>query len=326
MAPLSGYTDLPYRNSMRRGGCVYAFTEMVDAASLAYARDRSGKMLERGENENFLGVQLVGSNPEFIRAAIDVINEYDFDVLDFNLGCPVPKVAKKGAGAELGRNVDRALEVFSIFRARSRHRLTAKIRILNEEDPSPTIRLVQGLHELGAQAVTVHGRLKERFYSGKVFHEQIRAIAESVPIQIIGNGGVMDYPSACKMREETGCDVIMAARGAMGNPWIFREIAEGENFVPPTMEELLTEVEQHIGELVTYYGEEVAMRLARKMVHDYFRGRGFAGEFRGKASFLNSFEDLQKFLAEAPNAHAESYWKQAEQGGILTERRLRPGF
>lgn len=324
MAPLSGYTDLPYRNSMRRGGCLFAFTEMVDVASLAYARDRSQTMLERGEDESFLGVQLVGSNPEFVKIAVDVINEYDFDVLDFNLGCPVPKVSKKGAGAELGRNIDKALEIFSIFKERSRHRLTAKIRILNETDPASSIQLVQGLYELGAQAVTVHGRIKEKFYSGEVFYAQIKAIAEAVSLQIIGNGGVMDYESACRMRRESGCDAIMVARGAMGNPWLFREIAEGSSFLPPTMDELLTEVERHIGELVNYYGEESAMRMARKMVHDYFRGRGFAGEFRSGASFLNTFADLHAFLSAAPMAHAESYWKQSE-ARLLTERRLRKG-
>ncbi len=322
MAPLSGYTDLPYRSSMRRHGCRFAFTEMVDVASLAYARHRSQKMLERGEHEDFLGVQLVGSDPEFTRIAVDVINEYDFDVLDFNLGCPVPKVARKGAGAALGRNIDRALEIFSIFKERSRHRLSAKICILNEDDPAPTIQLVRGLYELGAQAVTIHGRVKEKFYSGEVFYSHIRAVADAVPLQIIGNGGIMDYSAACRMRRESGCEAVMVARGAMGNPWLFREIADGENFVPPSMDELLAEVAMHIGELVSYCGEESAMRMARKMVHDYFRGRGFAGEFRSGASHLNSFEDLKKFLAAAPAAHAESYWQQAENGAV-SERRLR---
>ena len=109
LAPLSGYTDLPYRRAARSGGCRYAFTEMVDAAALTYARKRSEGMLLRGAEEEFLGVQLVGSDPEYLRRAVDVVNEYEFDLLDFNLGCPVPKVSKKGAGAELGRHLDAAL-------------------------------------------------------------------------------------------------------------------------------------------------------------------------------------------------------------------------
>ncbi len=324
MAPLSGYTDVAYRRSMRRHGCRFAFTEMVDAASLTYARKRSEGMLRRDASEEFLGVQLVGGDPEQLRVALDVLNEYDFDVLDFNLGCPVPKVAKKGAGAALGRNVERALSLFSLFRERSRHVLSAKIRILSETDPAPTVALVRGLYALGARAVTIHGRVKEAFYSGPVHYEIIRAAAESVPVQIVGNGGIMNADSAGQMRRESGCGPIMVARGAMGNPWLFRELSDGTEFVPPTVAELLAEVEQHVREMTEEYGEAAAMRMARKMVHDYLRGRGFAGEFRSGASFLNTLADLHRFLAAAPAAHAESYWAQAENG-LLRERLLRRG-
>ncbi len=324
MAPLSGYTDVPYRRSMRRHGCRFAFTEMVDAASLAYARKRSEGLLRRDAAEEFLGVQLVGGDPEQLRVALDVLNEYDFDVLDFNLGCPVPKVARKGAGAALGRNVERALALFALFRERSRHVLSAKIRILSETDPAPTMALVRGLYELGARAVTIHGRIKEAFYSGPVHYEIIRAVRESVPVQIVGNGGIMNADSAEQMRRESGCGPIMVARGAMGNPWLFRELSAGAAFTPPTVTELLAEVERHVLEMTQEYGEIVAMRMARKMVHDYLRGRGFAGEFRSGASFLNTMEDLRRFLAAAPAAHAESYWGQAESG-LLRERLLSRG-
>ena len=130
LAPLSGYTDLPYRRAARECGCRFAFTEMVDAASLAYARKRPEGMLLRGEEEEFLGVQLVGADHEFLKKAVDVLNEYDFSLLDFNLGCPVPKVVKKGAGAELGRHREQALACFRILAERSRHPVTAKIRIV----------------------------------------------------------------------------------------------------------------------------------------------------------------------------------------------------
>ena len=305
MAPLSGFTDLAYRRSMRRGGCRFAFTEMVDVASLAYARERSQGMLRRGEDEEFLGVQLVGSDLEFIRIAIDVVNEYRFDVLDFNLGCPVPKVAKKGAGAELGRKIDRALACFTLFRDRSRFPISAKIRILSTEDPAPTIELVRGLAALGARAVTIHGRIKEAIYSGPVYYHLIREVAAAVPgLQIIGNGGIMDRASAETMRRESGCAALMLARGAMGNPWLFREISEGDDFVPPTVAELVAEVDRHVVEMIELYGEESAMRMARKIVHDYFRGRGYNGVFRAGASHLTTYQDLQRFLAAAPAAFA----------------------
>jgi tRNA-dihydrouridine synthase B len=312
MAPLSGYTDLPYRRSLRRHGCRYAFTEMIDAASLAHAADRQSPLLRRGGDEGFLGVQLVGSDPEWLKISIDAVNEHDFDVLDFNLGCPVAKVAKKGAGAALGRNIDRALALFALFRERSRHPISAKIRILSETDPAPTLELVRGLAGLGARAVTIHGRVKEAFYSGVVHYELIRLAAAAVPIQIVGNGGIMGLESYARMREASGCRAVMLARGAMGNPWLFRELAGGDAYVPPALAEFLAEVELHVGEMVEFYGEAAAMKMARKIVHDYFRGRGFAGEFRAQASHLATFDDLRRMLAAAP-AHFHPISRPADR-------------
>ncbi|MBS1371765.1 MAG: tRNA-dihydrouridine synthase [Lentisphaeria bacterium] len=312
LAPLSGYTDLPYRRAARRCGCRYAFTEMVDAASLAYARKRSESMLLRGEDEPFLGVQLVGANEEHLKAALDVLNEYEFDILDFNLGCPVPKVAKKGAGAELGRHVDRALECFSLFRERSKHRLSAKIRIVDAEDPAPTLALARGLAELGAEAITVHGRIKEAFYSGPVAFELIRRVREALPeVQVIANGGVTGREKYDEIRRETGCGAVMLARGAMGNPWLFRELSEGDAYCPPTLAEWRELMRRHIHEMIGLYGEEAAMRIARKILHDYFRGRGFHSEIRARISFLCTKAEFDAFLAAVPAAHAESSWNRA---------------
>lgn len=296
MAPLAGYTDAPYRRVMRRHGCCYAFTEMVDAASLVYARDRARNMLLRGEGEDFLGVQLLGGDHELLKGGIDVLNEYDFNVLDFNLGCPVPKVTKKFAGAELGRHVDEALACFALFRGRSKFPLTAKIRILSEDDPEPTVSLAKGLAELGARAITIHGRVKKMIYSGPVYYDVIKEVVKQVPVPIIGNGGIMVHTDAAMMLQKTGCHAVMAARGAMGNPWIFDGTC-------PTVSELCQEILIHIREMIAMYGEESAMHMARKMVHDYFRGRGFAGVFRSGASHLSTEEDLCKMLRQAPEAH-----------------------
>lgn len=304
LAPLSGYTDLPYRRSMRRHGCRYAFTEMIDVASIVHAPGRTAPMLRRGDDEEFLGVQLVGSHPDWLKVAIDHLNLHHFDVLDFNLGCPVAKVAKKGAGAALGRRVDEALKLFSLFGRRSRFPVSAKIRILSEDDPAPTLELVRGLHELGAVAVTVHGRVKEAFYGGPVHYEIIRAAAEAVPVQIVGNGGVMGLDSCREMQKRSGCAAVMAARGAMGNPWLFRELVAGAAYCPPTAAELGAEIETHIGEMCALYGEAAAMRMARKMVHDYLRGRGFAGEFRAGASHLTRFSELQTMLRDERFLHS----------------------
>ncbi len=323
LAPLSGYTDLPYRRAARRCGCRFAFTEMVDAASLTYARKRSEGMLLRGNDEDFLGVQIVGADHEFLKCSADVTNEYEFNLLDFNLGCPVPKVAKKGAGAELGRYCDEALACFEILASRSRFPLTAKIRIVSETDADATLTLAKGLASLGARAVTIHGRIKEAFYSGAVHFDLIRQVREALPgVQIIANGGVTCRAKYDEIRRETGCRAVMLARGAMGNPWLFRELTDGDDYLPPTLDEWFDVVETHVREMIALYGEEAAMRIARKILHDYFKGRGFHSEFKSRISFLCTEAEFDEFMTAARGEHAESYWQRIEADPAV-ERRLR---
>ncbi len=297
-APLSGFTDYPYRHIARRYGCRYAFTEMVDVASLTFARARGEKMLIRGDDEDFLGIQIVGSNHEFIKTAVDVLNGYNFNVLDFNLGCPVPKVAKKGAGAELGRHLDQALACFSLIRERSRHRVSAKIRIIAEDDPAPTLALAKGLAQIGAEAITIHGRIKEAFYSGPVHFDIIRQVREALPdTQIIANGGIMDKASYDLIRQETGCTAVMTARGAMGNPWLYRELT-APDFLPPSREEVAQVMRDHIYHLIDFYGELTAMKLSRKLLHDYFKGRGFSKSLKNEISFLETRASFDIFISK----------------------------
>ena len=295
MAPLSGFTDLAYRRAARKGGCRYAFTEMVDAASLAYANGNGEVLLKRGEEEDFLATQLVGSDPELLKRACDKLNAYDFSLLDFNLGCPVPKVVKKGAGAALGRNIALAHKCFAAIAENSKYTLTAKLRILDENDPAPTLELCSGLVELGARALTVHGRTREHFYTGSVKFPIIRAVREAFPdIPVIANGGVNSKASYDEMRRETGCSRVMLAQGIMGNPWLFSELAEGKE--PPTLEQWKELVAYHVQQMIALYGENSAMRQARKIVHDYLKGRGFSSSYRAEASTLNTFNELVHLL------------------------------
>ena len=321
-APLSGYTDLPYRRSLRRQGCFFAFTEMVDAASIAYSNNNSIELLLRGDEEDFLAVQLVGSDLEHLRVAVDHINKHEFDVFDFNLGCPVPKVAKKHAGAALGRDVENALKCFELLASRTRFPITAKIRILDEVDPEPTLELVRGLSGLGARAITIHGRVMSKFYSGEVFTDIISACVEAVPAtQIIANGGIMCSADAEKLKARSRCSAVMLARGMMGNPWLFREVEEKENYLPPTVNEWAIEMTTHIEEMAAYYGENRGLTLSRKLVLDYLRGRGFGGESKNRASGLNSLDEFYRFrdwlLERGP---APSYFMNPPQC-----RRLRQG-
>lgn len=295
MAPLSGYTDLPYRRSLRRHGCRYAFTEMIDAGSLAYNNPNAPRMLTRGADEPWLGVQLVGADEAMLLKSVEVLNSYDFNLLDFNLGCPVPKVAKKGAGAVLGRNTAEAARLLELLVRHSRFPVTAKTRIVSENDPAPTLELAKALENAGAQTLTIHGRIKERIYSGPVFHEIIAAVRETVKIPVVVNGGITDRASWENALRESGCTVAMAARGAMGNPWLFDEVVNPA-YRPPTADELAEEIAVHIDDMIAFYDEESACKIARKIVLDYLRGRGYPGTLRNRVSFLKTRADLDEIL------------------------------
>lgn len=280
---------------------------MIDAGSIAYGNAKTTRFMDRDDNEEWLGVQLVGSDHDRITRAVEILNQHDFDILDFNLGCPVPKVAKKGAGAALGQNIDEAIKCFEIIKKLSRHSVTAKIRILDEQDPAPTLQLVKGLTEAGAQAVTIHGRVKNKFYSGPVYFDIIAAARETVDIQIIANGGITSVSTYNEIRKKTGCDTVMLARGAMGNPWLFRELAEQENYIPPTPEELCSELELHIMEMIDYYGEILALRIGRKVILDYLKSRGFPGKFKAEVSFLHTTEDFSEFMKVVREGPSDRY-------------------
>ena len=297
LAPLSGFTDLAYRRAARRGGCRFAFTEMVDAASLAYANGHGEALLRRGEEEDFFATQLMGADPELLKRACAKLAGYELTLLDFNLGCPVPKVVKKGAGAALGQNIAQAHRCFAVLQSETDFQLTAKLRILHRTDPAPTLDLCAGLAALGATALTVHGRTRENFYGGEVSFDVIAAVREAFPqVQVVANGGVRSPETYRVMRERTGCSQVMLAQGAMGDPWIFRELS-GEHPEPPTLDEWREMVRFHVDEMVRLYGESSAMRQARKIVHDYLKGRGFPASARAAASTLTTRAELDDLLA-----------------------------
>ena len=296
MAPLSGFTDAAYRRSLYRHGCKFAFTEMVDVSAMAYRTQSSFFMLKRSEEDKFLGCQLVGSSVEHAKIAMQELKAYDFDVIDLNLGCPDPKVAKKGAGAALGRNFELAKAIFSVIADNAKCPVTAKLRIVDADDVEPTLQLVKMLEDCGASAITIHGRIKEAFYSGPVDFEQIRLCRETLSIPVIANGGVMNFDNYSEIREQTGCDKVMLARGAMGNPWLFDELQNNKTFERPDVFELAEEIRLHITDTCNLYGEDQGMKLSRKIVHDYLKGRGFKSSYRAEASQMAQLEDLHNLL------------------------------
>ena len=323
LAPLSGYTDMPFRMSARRHGCRFAFTEMIDAGSLVFGNEKTLRFLTRNENEDWLGIQLVGSDVATLSKATEIVNRYEFSVIDFNLGCPAPKVAKKGEGAALARRPDEALKAFESIKLKSRFPVTAKTRILDETDPAPTIKFCKRLEAAGAEVITLHGRLAKNFYSGRVFTEIISAVRENLRIPLVANGGITGITSYNQIRSESGSSRVMLARGVMGHPWLFAELADPLSYQPPTVSELADELEQHINDMIEFYGEELALRMCRKVILDYTSGRGYSGQLRASVSFLKSIADFAVFMAEVRNGPSERYWKWLENN-VAADRRIRP--
>jgi tRNA-dihydrouridine synthase B len=299
LAPLCGYTDLPFRRVCRQQGCRYAFTPLVDAGSLIYNHDVNDLLLRRGDDEPWLGVQVLGTCPEHIGKAVELIaaRHNHFDVIDLNLGCPVPKVVKKGAGAAMGRNLEVAVRSVEKMVAASPVPVTAKTRIVNETDPEQTVKLALALEAAGIQALTLHGRILEMKYAGPVFAEMIRAVRAAVRIPVIANGGVFNLQTADCLRQGTGCSHLMIARGAIGNPWIFRELQTAAPLPLPTHAEICAVMEEQVLGMVGFYGEEAGLRNARKVVLAYLAGRGYASHFRAEASLICTVAEFREFMA-----------------------------
>jgi tRNA-dihydrouridine synthase B len=313
LAPLSGYSDLPFRRSALRYGCVYAFTEMIDAGSLVFGNRKTLRFLDRGKDEQWLGAQLIGSDTATLSKAAKILSDYDFEVIDFNLGCPAPKVARKREGAALAKNYDNAVSAFASIIEHSSKPCSAKIRILDKEDPGPTLKLVKGLENAGAAFITIHGRIAEQFYTGPVSFKIIAEAKQNTGIPIIVNGGIYSLEKYREILSYIGPGPVMIAGGAMGNPWIFREIIRKENFIPPTPEELAAEIQRHISEICEYYGIERGLRISRKIIFDYMRGRGYPASLKNDVIKIKTMSELGKFLCEIRKGPSEGYFKWLEK-------------
>lgn len=306
LAPLAGYTDLPFRRACRAQGCHYAFTALVDAGALAYRNPHNETILRRGPEEPWLGTQLLGADPDLIERAARELNERPFELVDFNLGCPVKKVTQRGAGAALGLQREQAMRCVSALVRTSVHPVTAKIRVLDDHDPAPTVALAHGLVECGIQALAIHGRTVDRIYAGPVACQVIAAVREAIAIPVIANGGIFARADAEALAAHTGCRQLMVARGAIGNPWLFRELADPAA-LPPTHAEICATMREHVEGMIELYGEYNALRNARKIILAYLVGRGYPRELRNAVTAVSTHADFvalwQQVLAQGPSAH-----------------------
>ncbi len=325
MAPLTDYTDLPFRKSIRQFGAKYVFTQMIDAGALVWVKrsnkelaDKNRKIVTRGPNEDWLGVQLLGNKPDIIEEAVEILNDYEFDVLDLNMGCPMKKVVKRGCGAAMYDDQDLAIWCLEKMLEKSRIPVTAKIRIVDYSDPEPNIAWAKRLEATGIKALTVHGRLREAIYSGEPSFDILREIDQALDIKVIANGGIMAAKDALEMRQKTAIDSGMVARGAIGNPWIFRElqpdfmakVAKLET-VPkfaPSPQQLVDVMRQNFADMVDFHGAEAACRVSRKTILAYLKGRGYKSTFRDQASRLPDVKAYENFFNQLEmTAPADAY-------------------
>ena len=270
LAPMAGVTDLPFRVLCREQGCGLVCTEMVSAKAVHYKNKNSAPLLAVDDRERPVSLQLFGSEPELLGEIAARLEPGPYDIIDFNMGCPVPKVVNNHEGSSLMREPKLAGEILRAMVRAVKKPVTVKIRKGFTEAESNAVEIAKIAEDAGAAAIAVHGRTREQYYSGKADWEIIRQVKEAVSIPVIGNGDIFTAGDAARMLRETGCDGVMAARGARGNPWLFRDIRAlletGQIPERPTVAEVREMILRHGKMLADFKGEAMAMREMRKHV------------------------------------------------------------
>ena len=296
LAPLAGYTDLPFRRMCWKQGMDQAYTALIDAGALIFGNPENSHILARGDDEPWVGVQLMGSRLDLLEKAAPMLDAMDYDCVDFNMGCPVRKVVQRNAGAALLKTPEHALECVRLLRKLIHKPFSVKIRILDDHDPEPTVRFCEHLEACGVEAIAIHGRLACRVYSGPVAMDVIKAVREALHIPVTANGGIFGVRSAKALQEGTGCSRLMVARGAIGNPWIFKSLSDGVEYIP-THAEICDAIRDHLAGMVDLYGEQQAMVDGRKIVLAYMRGRGYHRALKNPICKMTNWHDFERILA-----------------------------
>lgn len=300
LAPMAGVADRAFRELCVNYGACYSVTEMVSAKGLTLNDKKSKELLAITEPERPCGAQIFGNDPKTMAKAAVKTLEFNPEFIDINMGCPAPKVAASGGGALLMKNPLLAEQIVKEVVNAVNIPVTVKMRSGWDDNSINAVELAKRCENAGAKAITVHGRTKIQMYSPPVNVDIIREVKQAVKVPVIGNGDITDGKSAAKMLEETGCDLVMVGRAALGRPWVFKQInayLEHERILPepPVIERMLIML-KHIEKLCLYKGERVGIREARKHAAWYTKGLRGAAEYRAKMSSIESFDDL-KFIA-----------------------------
>lgn len=306
LGPMAGVTDLPFRLLCKEQGAGLLCMEMVSAKGIMYNNKNTKFLLTIDERERPVSLQLFGSDPDIISEQAKRIEELPFDILDINMGCPVPKIVNNGDGSALMKNPLLAGEIIEKTARAIQKPVTVKIRKGFDEEHINAVEMAHIAQESGAAAIAVHGRTREQYYSGKADWEIIRKVKEAVKIPVIGNGDVWTPQDAIDMRKQTGCDGVMIGRGAQGNPWIFKQILHyeqtGELLEKPSPQEVTEMILRHAKMQMEFKGEYTGMREIRKHATWYTAGYKNSAKLRGKINETETYEELKELLSHLGNA------------------------
>ncbi|MGN0333795.1 MAG: tRNA dihydrouridine synthase DusB [Lachnospiraceae bacterium] len=300
LAPMAGVTDLPFRLLCKEQGAGLLCMEMISAKALQYKNKNAKALLSIHPDEYPVSLQLFGSDPDIISRIAHEIEELPFQILDINMGCPVPKVVKNGEGSALMNQPKLVYEIVAKTVKAIKKPVTVKIRKGFDDDHVNAVEIAKIIEEAGAAALAVHGRTREQYYSGKADWDIIRQVKEAVSIPVIGNGDVTSGEKALELRRQTGCDGVMIGRGAQGNPWIFSELLEYEKtgILParPDISVIRETMLRHARLQIEYKGEYLGIREMRKHVAWYTKGLKGSAKLRDEINRVESYEELEELL------------------------------
>lgn len=304
LAPMAGVSDRAYRELCVRFGAAYCVSEMVSSKALSFNSKKSEELMEISDLERPCGIQIFGDDPKCMADAAKHALENKPDIIDINMGCPAPKISSNGSGSALMKNPRLCGEIVKAVTAVTDIPVTVKIRKGWDDDSVNAVEVAKICESAGAAAITVHGRTRQQYYKPPVDYDIIRAVRESVSVPVIANGDIDSAERAKEVMDITGCDLVMIGRATLGNPWIFSQInayLENPNVKihTPDLEERLSVMIEHIGKMVEYKGEHMAMLQARKLVVGYFKGMKGAAALRNEAGKIKTLDDLYELRQKA---------------------------